>query len=142
MLARRRCVEDHVGDRAAALAFSTLLSLVPLLLLTLSILSWVGYPRATLAQVESCVTPADSMLIVLSAPTRVYSLDVDYEYRQDSNLYYLTGIVHSMNEKGDAKVDKFFFSRQFASGCDAHPDLEEHGLIAQELTGFLKGKMN
>jgi Xaa-Pro aminopeptidase len=35
----------------------------------------------------------DAMLVVLSAPTRPYSLDVDYEYRQDSNLYYLTGIV-------------------------------------------------
>src|SRR5439155_24409556 len=34
----------------------------------------------------------ESMLILWSAPTRVYSRDVDYEYRQDSNLYYLTGI--------------------------------------------------
>ncbi len=36
---------------------------------------------------------SDSMLIVLSAPTRNYSLDIDYEYRQDSNLYYLTGLA-------------------------------------------------
>ena len=36
---------------------------------------------------------SDSMLIVLSAPTRSYSLDIDYEYRQDSNLYYLTGLT-------------------------------------------------
>lgn len=35
----------------------------------------------------------DAMLVLLSAPTRTYSLDVDYEYRQDSNLYYLTGIA-------------------------------------------------
>lgn len=35
----------------------------------------------------------ESMLILLSAPPRVYSGDVDYEYRQDSNLYYLTGIT-------------------------------------------------
>jgi Xaa-Pro aminopeptidase len=35
----------------------------------------------------------DTMLVLLSAPTRVYSGDVDYEYRQDSNLYYLTGIT-------------------------------------------------
>ncbi len=35
----------------------------------------------------------DSMLVLTSAPTRRYSLDVDYEYRQDSNLYYLTGIA-------------------------------------------------
>jgi Xaa-Pro aminopeptidase len=36
---------------------------------------------------------ADALLIVSSAPPRPYSLDVDYEYRQDSNLYYLTGIA-------------------------------------------------
>ncbi|HEX2454848.1 MAG TPA: aminopeptidase P N-terminal domain-containing protein [Vicinamibacterales bacterium] len=34
----------------------------------------------------------DTMAIFWSAPTRRYSLDVDYEYRQDSNLLYLTGI--------------------------------------------------
>ena len=34
----------------------------------------------------------EAMLILWSAPTRAYSLDVNYEYRQDSNLYYLTGI--------------------------------------------------
>src|SRR5207253_1762290 len=35
----------------------------------------------------------DTMLILWSAPPRNYSLDIDYEYRQDSNLYYLTGLV-------------------------------------------------
>jgi Xaa-Pro aminopeptidase len=35
----------------------------------------------------------DAVAIVWSAPTRVYSLDVDYEYRQDSNLRYLTGLT-------------------------------------------------
>ncbi|MGH9373108.1 MAG: aminopeptidase P N-terminal domain-containing protein, partial [Vicinamibacterales bacterium] len=34
----------------------------------------------------------EALAILWSAPTRVYSLDVDYEYRQDSNLLYLTGI--------------------------------------------------
>lgn len=34
----------------------------------------------------------DDMLVLWSAPERVYSHDVDYEFRQDSNLYYLTGI--------------------------------------------------
>jgi Xaa-Pro aminopeptidase len=34
----------------------------------------------------------DSMLILWSAPVKVYSNDVDYEFRQDSNFYYLTGI--------------------------------------------------
>lgn len=35
----------------------------------------------------------DAMLLLWSAPERRYSRDVDYEYRQDSNLYYLTGIT-------------------------------------------------
>jgi Xaa-Pro aminopeptidase len=35
----------------------------------------------------------NSMLILMSAPRRNYSLDVHYPYRQDSNLYYLTGIA-------------------------------------------------
>jgi Xaa-Pro aminopeptidase len=35
---------------------------------------------------------AESIAIFWSAPSRVYSLDVDYEYRQDSNLLYLTGL--------------------------------------------------
>ena len=34
----------------------------------------------------------EALAIFWSAPTRVYSADVDYEYRQDSNLLYLTGI--------------------------------------------------
>lgn len=34
----------------------------------------------------------ESLAIFWSAPTRNYSLDVDYEFRQDSNLLYLTGI--------------------------------------------------
>ncbi len=34
----------------------------------------------------------DTLAIFWSAPTRVYSLDVDYEYRQDSNLLYLTDL--------------------------------------------------
>lgn len=35
----------------------------------------------------------DAMLILWSAPVQRYSLDIDYEYRQDSNLYYLTGVT-------------------------------------------------
>jgi Xaa-Pro aminopeptidase len=35
---------------------------------------------------------AEALAVFWSAPTRVYSLDVDYEYRQDSNLLYLTGM--------------------------------------------------
>ena len=36
---------------------------------------------------------AESMLVLFSAPPRVYSADIEYEYRQDSDLYYFTGIT-------------------------------------------------
>src|SRR5262245_50505536 len=36
-----------------------------------------------------------AMAILWSAPARVYSRDVDYEYRQDSDLLYLTGVDQS-----------------------------------------------
>src|SRR6188508_677772 len=35
----------------------------------------------------------EAIFVIRSAPPRLYSLDVDYEYRQDSNFYYLTGLV-------------------------------------------------
>jgi Xaa-Pro aminopeptidase len=35
----------------------------------------------------------ETMLILWSAPVARYSNDVDYQFRQDSNLYYLTGIT-------------------------------------------------
>lgn len=47
--------------------------------------------KARRARVLERLTP-DSMLILWSAPVKVYSLDVEYEFRQDSNFYYLTGI--------------------------------------------------
>lgn len=36
---------------------------------------------------------AGSIFIAWSAPEKVYSTDVNYEYRQDSNLLYLTGLA-------------------------------------------------
>jgi Xaa-Pro aminopeptidase len=35
---------------------------------------------------------SDSILILFSASEKVWSNDVNYEFRQDSNMYYLTGI--------------------------------------------------
>ena len=43
------------------------------------------------AAIMQHLAPED-MLVLWSAPERVYSLDIDYEFRQDSNLYYLTAI--------------------------------------------------
>ncbi len=36
---------------------------------------------------------ADTVLVLWSAPPRVYSTDTNYEYRQESNLLYLTGLA-------------------------------------------------
>ncbi|MEO6732112.1 MAG: SGNH/GDSL hydrolase family protein [Ferruginibacter sp.] len=54
---------------------------------------------------------------------------------------YLTGIKLAMKSKGDKKVDSYFYSKRYHKGCDSHPSLEEHQLIAKELGTFIKAKM-
>jgi len=54
----------------------------------------------------------------------------------------LTAVMNKLNYSGDKKVNVYFFSKQYHNGCDSHPDLEEHKLIAGELTAFIKKKMN
>lgn len=51
---------------------------------------------------------------------------------------YLTAIVNASNQLGDKKVSSYFFSKRYHNGCDTHPDLAEHQLIAGELTAYLK----
>ena len=55
---------------------------------------------------------------------------------------YLSGIKLAMKNKGDEKVDCYFYSKQYHNGCDGHPDLAEHQSIAAELGSFIKKKMN
>lgn len=52
---------------------------------------------------------------------------------------YITGVVQSVNNSGDKKVSYFFFSRSFNDGCGGHPSMAQHVLIADELTGYIKG---
>lgn len=64
----------------------------------------------------------------------------------DSNLNkvqrnYLPSIIASVNKQGDKKVSFYFFKKIYNSGCDFHPDLKEHSMIAQELTKYLRGLM-
>ncbi|HVS95404.1 MAG TPA: GDSL-type esterase/lipase family protein [Puia sp.] len=59
----------------------------------------------------------------------------------DVQKRYLAGVVGAMRAAGDRKVSSYFFSRQYSHGCGGHPDLVEHGQIARELTGYLKGLM-
>ncbi|RPD44509.1 acetyl xylan esterase [Hymenobacter sediminis] len=51
---------------------------------------------------------------------------------------YLTAVTSTLAAQGERKVHKFFFSRRYASGCDNHPSLTEHQLIAQELQAYLR----
>ncbi|MGC4102826.1 SGNH/GDSL hydrolase family protein [Ferruginibacter sp.] len=53
----------------------------------------------------------------------------------------ITAVVNFFTASGDKKIDKYFFSRSYNGGCDYHPSLEEHQLIASELTAYLKRLM-
>jgi len=59
----------------------------------------------------------------------------------DMQKRYLEAVVAAMRAGGDRLVSRYFFSRQYSNGCGGHPDLEEHGQIAGELTGYLKRLM-
>ncbi|MFI5161733.1 MAG: SGNH/GDSL hydrolase family protein [Sphingobacteriales bacterium] len=51
---------------------------------------------------------------------------------------YINGITAYLNNNGDKKVYKYFFSKQFHHGCGGHPDMDEQAQIAGELTGYIK----
>jgi lysophospholipase L1-like esterase len=51
---------------------------------------------------------------------------------------YLSAITNYQHQKGDKKVYKYFFSKRYHNGCGGHPDMDEHGQIADELTAYIK----
>ena len=54
----------------------------------------------------------------------------------------ITGVVGFINSTGDANVHKYFYTKQYHHGCGGHPDLEEHALIAGELSAYIKQVMH
>ena len=54
----------------------------------------------------------------------------------------ITAIVKKVNDNGDKKAGKYFFSQQYHNGCDSHPDLKEHELIAAELIKYINNTIN
>ena len=54
----------------------------------------------------------------------------------------ITSVQRSMNSNGDKKVYGYIFTKQYSSGCDYHPSLDEHKLIAEEVTPYVKKIMN
>lgn len=53
---------------------------------------------------------------------------------------YLSGIKNAV-KKTDKNVATYFYSKRYHNGCDSHPDLAEHQMIAKELGAFIKKKM-
>lgn len=51
---------------------------------------------------------------------------------------YLTGITGYINATGDKKVSRYFFTGRYHHGCGGHPDMDDHQLIANELTDYIK----
>ncbi|MCW5959596.1 MAG: aminopeptidase P N-terminal domain-containing protein [Pyrinomonadaceae bacterium] len=55
----------------------------------------------------------DSTLILFSASPKIYANDVDFYYRQENNLYYLTNLKQNgatlVMRKSDGKVSEFLF---------------------------------
>jgi hypothetical protein len=54
----------------------------------------------------------------------------------------ITSVQRSMNKDGDKKVYSYVFNKQYSSGCDYHPSLDEHKVIAKELATFVKKIMS
>ncbi|RYE16228.1 MAG: acetyl xylan esterase [Sphingobacteriales bacterium] len=51
---------------------------------------------------------------------------------------YITGVESFMRQNGDTKIHHYFFSRRYTGGCDTHPNIAEHKLIANELAAYIK----
>lgn len=49
-----------------------------------------------------------------------------------------SSIVNTVQQTGDKKITNYIFEKQYSSGCDWHPSLEEHEQIAKELSAFIK----
>jgi len=66
------------------------------------------------ARIMSALGP-DTVLVLWSAPSRLYSADIDYPYRQDSNLFYFTGLTAEAAKlvlMPGAAAREFLFVRQ------------------------------
>ena len=90
--------------------------------------------RARRARVMERLGPT-TLAIFWSAPARVYSADVDYEYRQDSNFLYLTGVDQPESilvvMPGNRSRREILFIRE----ADARREhWEGHSLTAAEAT--------
>jgi hypothetical protein len=76
-----------------------------------------------------------SVFILLSSPMANDSL-------RNFMKTTITSVQQLMNNNGDEKIYSYVFNQQYSSGCDYHPSLDEHRMIAKELTTFVKEIMS
>lgn len=55
---------------------------------------------------------------------------------------YIEGVILELNGKGEKKVYKYIFKNSYNGGCDFHPNVEEHKLIAEELKPIFTELLN
>lgn len=53
------------------------------------------------------------------------------------HAHVLPKVTHYFAQQNDSLVQHFLYEGHFRSGCEAHPTIAEHKLIAQQLTSFL-----
>lgn len=56
-------------------------------------------------------------------------------------INYISGVHAYVQQKGDKKVHRFFFSRRYTNGCGEHPDLNDHALISAELVAWIRKEL-
>lgn len=73
----------------------------------------------------------EATIILLSSPMADAALNHVLQH-------YLLSVQKDMNRQGDANVFHYFFKKRYFHGCDTHPDVKEHQLIAAELTEYIR----
>ena len=51
---------------------------------------------------------------------------------------YISSVAADRRRSGDRAVYTYFFSRRYHNGCGDHPDMEDHRLMAAELTAYIR----
>lgn len=51
-------------------------------------------------------------------------------------------VTNKMHEAGDHNVSFYFFKKRYDNGCNDHPNLAQHQLMADELSAYLKALMH
>ncbi|MEY3237350.1 MAG: hypothetical protein RI883_1451 [Bacteroidota bacterium] len=51
----------------------------------------------------------------------------------------ITEVVQKVNGTGDQYVFSYFYKKRYKGGCDNHPTMAEHKMMANELGDFIEG---